>query len=138
MDNMNEVEQSDHLFVLTDKFLKLNNGDRIGGVVNRIGGKVAFLDVGYFKGIMNEYAGFRLEAGTSTAHEFGHLSGLSHNKKNPFHLMRQGGLFNYVPQSQLVEIFNNWYNGKLNQGGNTEIYGGRKRPKRNAAGMFMY
>ena len=78
--SMNDVENRDHLFVLTDKIIQPNDGHTYG-MSNDFGSTVAFIEAGLFSGLYDRALGSR-NYGTYTAvHEFGHLANLEHVKK---------------------------------------------------------
>jgi RHS repeat-associated protein len=133
--SMDEVSDSDHLFVLTDKFFKIQNGE-IYGASNYSGGKVAFIDADFFSGPYDTVLGSRNYGSFTAAHEFGHLLGLGHEKKNSFNIMRSGGMFYKIKSSQLRAIYSNWAGGQLNVGTNymRDLFG-KKRPN---IGSQMY
>lgn len=85
--NMDDVDKSDHVFALAN----VSNGNVEGGTVigaaNRFGGKVAFMDVDYFKGPWDKYIGNTGER--NAGHEFGHLANLKH-EGSYFNIMKQG------------------------------------------------
>ena len=135
--SMSDVQDSDHLFVLTDKILSPKGGE-ITGATNVSGGKVAFIDSDYFVGPYDVTLGKLGEAGRTTAHEFGHMVGLPH-KINPFNLMRQGGAFRYVDGKELKNIYENWERGNLNIGVNYELnVFGKRRPNRGNSAASIY
>ncbi len=110
---MDEVEDSDHLIILAEPS-KNNNG--ISGAANILGGKVAVVDADYFTGFYDKYIGH--EGERTTAHEMGHLLGLSH-VENPFNLMSQGRSElrgSSLNKSQFKRIINNIKYGYLNRG----------------------
>lgn len=135
--NMDGVEGSDHLFVLTDKISEIKEGE-VYGASNALGGKVAFINSDYFTGPYDRMLGSR-NYGTFTAtHEFGHLSGLEHNKRNPFNLMRSNGSFYNLNSTQLKTVYSKWKNKELNKRYNYEINPlGRKRPNRGKASIYV-
>ncbi|MFN3757358.1 MAG: hypothetical protein ACK4RM_10410 [Flavobacterium sp.] len=107
-DNMNEVNDDDHLIV----FAESPNG--YYGGANDFGGKVAFVDADYFTGWWDVCCGNHGER--TTAHEMGHLFGLKHDF--PFSsLMRQGGDGTKVHIEQFNNIIKNHPDG-MNLGSN--------------------
>lgn len=134
---MDEVSESDHLFVLTNKISKTKDGE-IYGASNYSGGKVAFINASYFSGSYDEALGSRNYGSFTAAHEFGHLAGLGHNKHNPFNIMRSAGMFYGINSSQLGTIYHNWGNKKLNLGPN-HIFNpiGNKRPNTGNASIYI-
>lgn len=89
--SMSDVENSDHLFVLTDDILKLQEGKHVYGGSNEKGGKVAFIQADLFTGVFDRALG-SFNYGTYTAtHEFGYLAGLEHVEYNNFNLMTRNG-----------------------------------------------
>ena len=74
----------------------------------------------------------------TATHEFGHLSGLEHNKRNPFNLMRSNGSFYNLNSTQFKTVYSKWKNKELNKGYNYEINPlGRKRPNRGKASIYV-
>ena len=114
-ENMNDVVDSDHLFVLTDKIVQPQDGT-VHGVSNYMGGKVAFVDADYFTGPYDRILGSRNYGSFTAAHEFGHLLNLDHNKRNPFNVMRSNGMFYGINSLQLRQIYGSWNAGMLNRG----------------------
>ena len=102
--NMDAVDETDHLFVLTDKITEIKGG-KIYGASNYIGGKVAFIGASLFSGIYDEMLGSRNYGSFTAAHEFGHLIGLEHDK-SPFNVMRSNGKFYNIKKTQLRRIYN--------------------------------
>ncbi len=134
--NMDEVSNSDHLFVLTDKISKIKDGE-IYGASNYPGGKVSFINADYFSGIYDEILGSRNYGSFTAAHEFGHLAGLEHSR-NLFNLMRSNGMFYGINASQLRTIYNKWGRGNLNMGTNYILNPiGQKRPNTGFAGIYI-
>lgn len=107
--NMNEVSDSDHLFVLIDKISQIEKGE-VYGASNYIGGKVAFINAAFFSGTYDELLGSRNYGSYTATHEFGHLAGLQHGAFGPGNLMRKNGMFYGTTASQLNEIHSNWKN----------------------------
>ena len=135
--SMDDITESDHVFVLTDKIIQPQEGT-VYGVSNYMGGKVAFIDADYFTGIYDRMLGSRNYGSFTAAHEFGHLLNLEHNKTNPFNVMRSNGMFYGINQSQLKQIYKNWSTGQLNYGSNTvrlPLVG--KRPNVGVMGNFV-
>ena len=136
--SMSDVENSDHLFVLTDDILKLQEGKHVYGGSNEKGGKVAFIQADLFTGVFDRALG-SFNYGTYTAtHEFGHLSGLEHVKYNNFNLMTQNGFCYELSNLQLKMVRSQWENSKLNKGYNYELTPvGTKRPNRGCMGFGL-
>ena len=84
-------------------------------------GKVAFIDVKYFRGIYDTTIGSNGER--TAAHEFDHLLGLGH-ETNPFNLMIQGFSWFFVNKSQFSSIIiNSKYDGvRINKGENFVVH----------------
>ena len=114
--SMDDVVDSDHLFVLTDKISQPLDGENYG-ISNYTGGKVAFINADYFSGWYDEFMGSRNYGSFTAAHEFGHLAGLDH-AKSPINVMRGSGMFYGINESQLKSILGNWQNKKLNKWSN--------------------
>ena len=117
-ESMSDVESSDHLLVLAE-----GRNNKIPGVSNGFGGKVAAVDADYFTGLYDKYIGG--EGERTAAHEMGHLFGLRHTK-NRLNLMTQGRSEfrgNRINNSQLGSIMSNYNNGRLNLGSNTNARG---------------
>lgn len=137
-ESMNEVGDSDHLFVLTDKISEVKDGEVYGGS-NDIGGKVAFVNADYFTGPYDRALGSR-NYGTFTAtHEFGHLSGLEHVERDNSNLMRKrNGLLYNLNNTQLKTVNSKWKRRELNKGYNYEINPlGKKRPNRGGVSIYV-
>ena len=127
-ESMNDVADSDHLFVLTDKIIHPLR-KTVYGVSNYMGGKVAFIDADYFTGLYDRLLGSRNYGSFTAAHEFGHLLNLNHDDRNPFNVMRSNGMFYGIRSSQLRQIYGNWSSGTLNYGSNYFVTPlGQKRP----------
>lgn len=134
--SMDDISESDHLFVLTDKIVEVKDGE-VYGASNYMGGKVAFINAAYFSGIYDETLGSRSYGSFTAAHEFGHLAGLLHDK-SPINIMRSNGTFYGIKSSQLRTIQNKWINKKLNQGPNYMLDQlGRKRPNTGNAHIYV-
>ena len=135
VNNLEDILESDHLFVLSDKIIQPKEGT-ILGASNYLGGKVAFIDSDLFTGIYDKMLGSR-NYGTFTAtHEFGHLLGLNHTRNKPFNIMRSGGRFYSISASQLQQVYSNWHKGILNYGSNCFVTPyGKKRPN---VGIMKY
>ncbi|MFQ6601766.1 DUF6443 domain-containing protein [Flavobacterium sp. C3NV] len=121
--SMNDVKDSDHLLVLTEKIKPQfdKNGQMTGepfGISNFFGGKVAFVDADYFTGFYDKYIGNQGER--TAAHEFGHLFGLEHEMGG---LMQGGGAGTNLTDTQFGTIIKSYKAGKLNYGTNATIYG---------------
>lgn len=125
--SMEDVLDSDHLFVLTDKIHQPVDGENYG-ISNYIGGKVAFINSAYFSGWCDEFLGSRNYGSFTAAHEFGHLAGLGHSK-SPINVMRSSGMFYRINESQLKKTLGSWQNNRLNLNPNYIIIPpGLKRP----------
>ena len=136
-ESMNDVSDSDHLFVLTDKISQVKKG-KIYGASNYVGGKVSFIDASYFSGLYDELLGSRNYGSFTAAHEFGHLAGLNHEEKRPFNLMRSNGMFYNMTVQQLNQIYKNWKRNDLNRYSNYIIGPmGRKRPNVGNAALYV-
>ncbi|PWB20800.1 DUF6443 domain-containing protein [Flavobacterium sp. HTF] len=120
--SMNDVKDSDHLLVLANSFKpqKDANGQfgDVYGASNFIGGRVAFVDAGYFSGWYDKY--FGNQGLRTSTHEFGHLFGLEHVMGG---LMQQGGEGTNLTSSQFGTILQNYDKKKLNYGTNSTIFG---------------
>ncbi|MBW6481324.1 MAG: RHS repeat-associated core domain-containing protein [Bacteroidales bacterium] len=140
VENMNEVKTNDHIFALADIGPVYDiHGNDIGtpmGIVNDHGGKVAFIDVDYFRGPWDRTIG---NIGPNTAaHEFGHLSlavpAGSHSTGRTLMNQGSGNSFwmwsGYVPSEQLERIYKAYHFGALNKGANWEPFRGRRMPAR--------
>lgn len=143
--SMDEVSESDHVFALAD--MKAGSGldEAPNGGANEQGGKVAFIDVDYFRGPIDTSYGNQGER--VAAHEFGHLAGLGHKNSSKSNLMKQGGrlVFGYnfstmITSSQLGSILRAYRNGQLNKGKNSENFStsrsGRVKKKMPKRGMM--
>ncbi len=148
--SMDEVEESDHVFALAnidtenvgrvlgqDKYG--SNKAEVGGASNQHGGKVAFIDVDYFRGWYDTSIGGTGEK--TAAHEFGHLLSLGH-KKTPFNLMTQGtfGGSNVTKDQLRTIIINTKYDGvRINKGTNYIInpFTGKKSLNKGQAAPFI-
>jgi RHS repeat-associated protein len=119
--SMDDVDKSDHVFALADVSNGNVEGATVIGAANRFGGKVAFMDVDYFRGPWDKYIGNTGER--NAGHEFGHLTNLTH-EGSYFNIMKQGAgnsffsLSTNVTSKQLKRIYNS--RGLLNQGSNFE------------------
>ena len=126
--SMDDVQSSDHVFALSE--INTDNvesmyGDKttVYGASNQFGGKVAFIDVDYFRGAYDTTLGGTGEK--TAAHEFGHLANLGHKGgwKNFFNLMLgNGSPGTKVTGKQLSSILRSYSDKKLNKGVNYEIY----------------
>lgn len=123
VNSMDDVSEDNVVFALAD--IKKVDGIRPNGGVNNIYGKVAFIDVDYFNGPLDE---FYTNIGPGTAaHEFGHLVGLEHTVGS--NLMKQGfgsifGRYSTkITNEQLKYIHKNRKN--LNQGTNRQTTYGK-------------
>lgn len=126
--SMNDVNENDHLFVLTNNIIQPKDGT-IYGASNYMGGKVAFIDADYFTGFYDRAMGSRNYGSFTATHELGHLLGLSHYGNSPFNIMKSNGMFYGIKSSQLQQIYANWRNGYLNAGSNYMLNSiGHKRP----------
>ena len=119
--SMDDVAKSNHVFALADVSNGNVEGATVIGAANRFGGKVAFMDVDYFRGPWDKYIGNTGER--NAGHEFGHLTNLTH-EGSYFNIMKQGAgnsffsLSTNVTSKQLKRIYNS--RGLLNQGSNFE------------------
>ena len=136
-ESMDNVADSDHLFVLTDKIIQ-PKGKTIYGLSNYMGGKVAFIDADYFTGPYDRMLGSRNYGSFTAAHEFGHLLNLNHSDRNPFNIMRSNGKFYGISSSQLYKIYRSWNAGILNFGLNYFVSPMRvKRPNAGRMQQFI-
>ncbi len=124
--SMDDVAESDHLFVIGDNDRTLANG-----AANMLGGKVAFLNAADFsnKGSLMGLFGWS-DTRTST-HEFGHLAGLTHESASGlFNLMKSGGSGTNVTSDQLKSVEFLGTNKGLNRGNNyiKNPFTGKKYP----------
>jgi hypothetical protein len=145
--SMNEVKESDHVFTLANidqKKVKRMFGEkaRVDGVSNKLGGKVAFIDVDYFRGFYDTTLGSTGEK--TAAHEFGHLVNLQHKSgwSNMFNLMLRGGTLygSKITEKQLYSIIRSYSDKKINKGKNYEIvpyYNNGRMPNRGAATLLF-
>jgi RHS repeat-associated protein len=120
-ESMEDVADNDHLLVLAEE-----KNDKIPGVSNGLGGKVAAVDADYFTGLYDRFIGE--EGERTSAHELGHLFGLTHGSggKDSNNLMTQGEAYkrgNEITKSQLNSILKNLAQNKLNQGSNFNLQG---------------
>ncbi len=133
--SMDDIKESDHVFALAN--IDRDNETRIWGKdeygnnkvktaagVNQSGGKVAFINVEYFRGIWNTFAIGGTEGERSAGHEFGHLLNLGHGSRSGlFNLMTQGGWGFNITKAQLSTIVKNAKKdeSKINRGKNYEF-----------------
>ena len=118
--SMKDVESADHLFVLAD-----SDGEGVRGVTSMSGGKVMTLASRDFAN-NNLLSNNLSHNNTFTAtHEFGHAAGLLHSK-NPFNIMKQGGVFHNSNSTQRKVMLQQQYN--INRGSNSLNYMNRKIP----------
>lgn len=123
---MDEVDKSDHLFVIAD-FNRTKFGEPNGGI-NQIGGKkVAFINSKLFKGPWDSTVGTRAER--TAAHEFGHMLGWENTGgiMNFFNIMISGGFGSGLNTDQKKSIIGKetlpkkyW---RLNLGSNSSFNG---------------
>jgi len=149
VESMSEVKDTDHIFALAD-FNPVYDAQGVKrtpwGIANNFGGKVAFIDVDYFRGPWDTTYG---NVGpNNAAHEFGHLALAvppgTHSTGG--YLMDQGHGNNWsmfsseVPAYQLSNIYRAFHKGMLNIGPNVEQGRlGIKRPNRGMArGVVIY
>ena len=129
--SIDDVNESDHVFALADIDTKNigrlfgqdefgNNKVEVTGASNQPGGRVAILDVDYFRGLYDTSIGSTGER--TAAHELGHLLSLGH-KGGVFNLMRSGGFGTNLTESQISTIIKNIeYDGdRINRGSNFVI-----------------
>lgn len=120
VDSMEDVEEQDHLIVLAEP----GSNNIAKGMVNQIGGKVAFVDADYFTGLFDTTIG--TEGEYTTSHELGHLFGLEHYKRskaNKEYLMRAGGGGNVVSSENYNTILKKHSTSGLNIGFNYDVNG---------------
>ena len=118
--SMKDVESADHLFVLAD-----SDGEGARGATSMSGGKVMtlaskdFADDNWLSNNLSHNNTF------TATHEFGHAAGLPHSK-NPFNIMKQGGVFHNSNSAQRKIMLQQQYN--INRGSNSLNYMNRKIP----------
>jgi RHS repeat-associated protein len=105
VDNMEQVSESDHLFVLVDNVVDDKDNSAIG--VAEYNGKTAYVE----KGSVNGNTGF---------HELGHLLGLGH-ENNTANTMNRSGNATGITPSQRLSVATSALYGHLNQGSNYEL-----------------
>jgi RHS repeat-associated protein len=119
--SMNDVTDSDHLFVLADA-----DGKSARGATNMMGGKVMTIAASDYAN-NNWFSNTFSWNNTRTAvHEFGHAAGLAHvsGLLNTFNLMKQNGSGESITSSQRTDMIYKW--NKINRGSNS--YRGKPYP----------